>query len=277
MLRPSLITAAVVQLRSTEDVEANLAATDRFVREAAEAGAQLVATPENTAFLRTNPESPAPAQSLDGPIMERFRQTARDTGVWLLVGSFQEAVQGETRRYANTSVLIDGTRDDAPIAATYRKLHLFDIDIADGETQKESDWIVAGDTRVCTEAAGRMLGLSICYDLRFPNMYQNLVDDGAEMLSIPSAFTEFTGKEHWLALLRARAIENQCYVLAPNQYGLHGGKRRSFGKSAIFDPWGTPLAVAPDRPGWIMARLDFDYLARVRANMPCQRHRHPAA
>ncbi len=277
MVRPSVITAAVVQLRSTEDVEANLDAATRFIAEAAAAGAELVATPENTAFLRIQPDTPAPSQALDGPIIARLREAARDSGVWLLVGSFQESVPGEQRRYANTSVLIDGTKADAPIQGAYRKLHLFDIDIADGETQKESDWIVAGDRRLCVEAAGRRLGMSICYDLRFPQLYQSLVDDGAEMLSIPSAFTEFTGKEHWLPLLRARAIENQCYVLAPNQYGLHGGRRRSYGKSAIFDPWGTPLAVAPDRPGWVLARLDFDYLAQVRANMPCLRHRHPAA
>ena len=266
---------AVVQLRSNQDVEANLGHVERFIREAADAGAELVATPENTPFLRTDPEALAPTEPLDGPIVGRLRAVAAEAGVWLLIGSFQERVEGETRRYHNTSVLVDGTSPGAPIAATYRKLHLFDIDIAGGESQRESDWIVAGDAPVVTPIAGVPTGLTICYDLRFPLLYQSLVDDGARMLTVPSAFTEYTGKDHWLTLLRARAIETQCYVIAPNQYGHHGGKRRSYGKSAIIDPWGTTLALAPDRPSWVMARLDFAYLDQIRASLPCLQHRHP--
>ncbi len=266
---------AVVQLRSTQDVESNLAEAERFIREAADAGAQLVATPENTPFLRTDPEAPAPIEPVQGPIVSRLRRVAEDVGVWLLIGSFQEQAEGEVLRYHNTSVLVDGTRAGAPISATYRKLHLFDIDLAGGESQKESDWIVAGDGPVVTPIAGVPTGLSICYDLRFPGLYQSLVDAGARLLTVPSAFTEYTGKDHWLTLLRARAIETQCYVIAPNQYGHHGGKRRSYGKSAIIDPWGATLAVAPDRPCWIMARLDFDYLDHIRASLPCLQHRHP--
>ena len=187
----------------------------------------------------------------------------------------QEAVEGESTRYANTSLVIDGTVPEAPITCHYRKLHLFDIDIKGGESQRESDWIVPGQQVVATPIAGVQTGLSICYDLRFPTLYQALVDRGARILTVPVAFTEFTGKDHWLPLLRARAIETQCFVVAPNQAGHHGGKRRSFGKSAIFDPWGIPLAVAPDGPGWVMARLDFAQQDRIRAALPCHSHRHP--
>ncbi|MDP6946659.1 MAG: carbon-nitrogen hydrolase family protein [Myxococcota bacterium] len=269
------LACAVVQLCSTQDVEANLRTASRFIREAAAAGAQWVATPENTAFLRTDPTAPAPAQALDGPIVSRLREVAREARVWLLVGSMQEAVPGEAQRYANTSVVIDGTSPDAPITCTYRKLHLFDIDIKGGESQRESDWIVRGDEIVCTPVAGVQTGLTICYDLRFPTLYQTLVDRGARILTVPAAFTEFTGKDHWLPLLRARAIETQCFVVAPNQGGHHGGKRRSYGKSAIIDPWGITLAVAPDGPGWVMARLDLAQQDRIRASLPCHSHRHP--
>ncbi|MEC9072539.1 MAG: nitrilase-related carbon-nitrogen hydrolase, partial [Myxococcota bacterium] len=129
---------------------------------------------------------------------------------------------------------------------------------------------------VCTPVAGVPTGLSICYDLRFPQLYQRLVDAGARILTVPAAFTEFTGKDHWLTLLRARAIEAQCFVIAPDQVGHHGGKRRSYGKSTIIDPWGTPLCVAPDRPGWAMAQISMADLERVRASLPCHAHRHPA-
>jgi len=172
-------------------------------------------------------------------------------------------------------VVIDGTQPDAPITAAYRKLHLFDIDIPGGESQKESDWIVAGEELVTTPIAGVQTGLSICYDLRFPALYQRLRDRDARILTVPAAFTEFTGKDHWLLLLRARAVETQCFVVAPNQVGHHGGKRRSYGKSAIIDPWGIPLAVAPDGPGWVMARLDLAQQDRIRASLPCHAHRHP--
>ncbi|MCB9787749.1 MAG: carbon-nitrogen hydrolase family protein [Deltaproteobacteria bacterium] len=268
------LTCAVIQLRCTEDVEANLAAAERIVRDAAAAGAELCALPENTPFMRTTPAGPAPAEPLDGPIISRLRALAGELGIWLLVGSYPEAVPGDSR-YLNASVVIDGTSDGAPVTAVYRKLHLFDIDIPGGETQKESDWIVPGDQCVVTPIRGVPTGLSICYDLRFPRLYQRLVDAGARVLTVPAAFTEYTGKDHWLPLLRARAIETQCYVVAPNQYGFHGGKRRSYGKSTIIDPWGTPLCIASDRPGFALARLDFAFQDEVRRNLPCLSHRHP--
>ena len=266
---------AVVQLCSTQDVAANLDAAERFVREAAAAGARLIATPENTPFVRYVPDALAPVEPLTGPIVERFRAVAGELGIWLLLGSVQEEVADEPTRYYNTSVLMDGTVAAAPIASTYRKLHLFDVDMPNGESLRESDWIVAGDDVVTTQVDDLPLGLSICYDLRFPALYQRLVDAGARALTVPAAFTEYTGKDHWLPLLRARAIETQCYVIAPNQFGHHGGRRRSYGKSAIIDPWGTPIAVAPDRPGWVMGRIDTTHQDAVRASIPCLRHRHP--
>ena len=265
---------AVVQLRSTMDVGKNLDAVETYTREAADAGADIVALPENAAFLKTDPAASTPAQPLEGEMISRCRAIAADNGVWLMVGSFPETGP-DPEHYYNTSVVIDGTQSDAPVTATYRKMHLFDIDIPGGEVQKESAYIAPGSDLVCTAVAGIATGLSICYDLRFPKLYQGLVDRGAEMLTVPAAFTEFTGKEHWLTLLRARAIENQAYVVAPNQFGAHGGKRRSFGKSVVFDPWGIAVCIASDRPGWAMAPVDLDYVNEVRASLPCLQHRHP--
>ena len=267
--------AAVVQLRSTMDVGRNQAQIARYTTQAAEAGADIIVLPENAAFVRTEASGTTPIEPLDGPLVQHMRELAGRLGVWLVLGSYPEQ-SPDPARYYNTSVVIDGTRPEAPVTATYRKLHLFDIDIAGGESQRESDYIVAGDEISVTKIAGVRTGLSICYDLRFPGLYQALADAGAQLITCPAAFTEFTGKDHWLALLKARAIETQTYVLAPNQFGHHGGKRRSYGKSAIFDPWGTPLCVAPDRPGWVMAVLDFEYLRRVRASLPRLEHRHPA-
>ena len=268
------LTCAVIQLTSTQDVERNLAEATRHVREASRAGAGFVALPENAAFLRTDPAASAPIEALDGPMVSRMRELAGELGIWLLLGSFPEAIEGDGR-YHNTSVLVDGSSPGAPITACYRKLHLFDIEMAGGESQRESDWIAAGDEIVCTPVSDVPTGLTICYDLRFPALYSALVDRGARMITVPSAFTEFTGKDHWLTLLQARAIETQCFVVAPNQFGHHGGKRRSYGKSAIVDPWGTLLCVAPDRPGWAMATLDFDHQDRIRGSLPCLQHRHP--
>jgi predicted amidohydrolase len=272
---PRPLPVAVVQLTSTPDLARNLQAISDLTADAARAGARFVALPENALWLRTSPDDKAPVEPVDGPLVSRLRGLAGDLGVHLLLGSYPETspVAG---RYYNTSVLIDGTRSEAPVTATYRKLHLFDIDVAQGESQRESDTITPGDAIVTADVAGVTLGLSICYDLRFPRLYQRLVDVGARMLAVPSAFTEFTGKDHWLVLLRARAIETQTFVVAPDQSGFHGGKRRSYGKSVIIDPWGIPLAMAGDGPGFALAWLDFAKQDAVRASLPCLHHRHPA-
>jgi len=271
---PNVLTAAVVQLTSTEDIAANLATIEGLTRDAARAGASFVALPENAVWMRTNAGARAPAEPLDGPLVGRVRAIAAVAGVQLLLGSYPE-LSSDLARYYNTSVLIDGTATGAPVVATYRKLHLFDIDIAGSESQRESDTIVPGAEPVVAMVAGIPTGLSICYDLRFPRLYQRLVDDGARILTVPSAFTEFTGKDHWAVLLRARAIETQTFVVAPNQSGYHGGQRRSYGKSMIVDPWGVVLCTAGDGPGFAVARLDFGRQDAIRASLPCLQHRHP--
>jgi len=270
---------AAVQLRSTEDVDSNVATVRELVLEAATAGAAFVALPENALFLRSSRGATIPIEPLDGALVTEMRRLASEAGVWLLLGSYPE-VSPDPSRYYNTSVVIDGTRSAAdglgPVVATYRKLHLFDVDLPSGESQRESDVIVAGSEVVVADVAGVPTGLSICYDLRFPRLYQALVDAGARLLTVPAAFTEYTGKDHWLPLLRARAIENQAWVVAPNQFGHHGGQRRSYGKTAIIDPWGTPVSVASDGVGFVTARVDLRYQDRVRAAIPCLHHRHPA-
>ncbi|MCC6525922.1 MAG: carbon-nitrogen hydrolase family protein [Polyangiaceae bacterium] len=271
------MTVAVVQLTSTDDLAQNLEQIRRHTTAAARAGATFVSLPENATYLRWRPDDRAPMQPLEGPgatVVGELRALARELGIQLLVGSFPE--QGpDADHYYNTSVLIDGAADGAPITARYRKLHLFDIDIAGSESQRESDTIARGDEVVVGQVRDVPIGLSICYDLRFPRLYQRLVDGGARIIAVPSAFTEFTGKDHWMVLLRARAIETQTFVVAAGQSGFHGGKRRSFGKSAIVDPWGIVLATAADGPGFALARLDFASQDRIRASLPCLQHRHP--
>lgn len=271
---PPPLTAAVVQLTSTEDIDANLDAIARWTCESAAAGARFVALPENAVWLRTGPVTRSPAEPLDGRIVSTMRTLAADLGIHLLLGSFPEE-SPDPARYYNTSVLIDGTRPDASISAVYRKLHLFDIDVVGSESQRESDTIMRGEDIVTADLDGVRAGLTICYDLRFPRLFERLVDAGARVMTVPAAFTEFTGKDHWMVLLRARAIETQTFVVAPNQSGFHGGRRRSYGKSVIVDPWGIPLCTAPDGPGFALARLDFARQDAVRASLPCLSHRHP--
>jgi predicted amidohydrolase len=280
-----VLTAAVVQLTSTEDVAENLRVIALLVGEAARAGAELVALPENACWMRTTPDAVCPMEPVpgDGPILTALRTIAAEARVWLVVGSFAETGPDAQHHY-NTSVVIDGTGGAAgvgasglgQVTATYRKLHLFDIDVKGSESQRESDTIAPGDRAVTTAIRGVRTGLSICYDLRFPELYRRLVDEGARVLTVPAAFTEFTGKDHWLVLLRARAIETQTFVIAPGQSGVHGGKRRTYGKSTIIDPWGIPLCIAPDGPGFALARLDFAAQDRIRASLPCLSHRNPA-
>lgn len=263
--------AAVVQLTSTSDEEASLAAAFERVREAASAGARFVATPENTNYLGPHEEKVRRAQSLDGPVCRAFADLARDTGVFLLLGSFNEKSSDPERCY-NTSVLFDPSGEQL---AAYRKIHLFDIDVSDEVRFTESATVVPGEEPVVVVTPLGNLGLTICYDLRFPELYRRLLDDGAELLLVPSAFTATTGKDHWLPLLRARAIENQCFVLAPAQCGRHddGGLRESYGHSMILDPWGNILALSADGPGVALAEIDPSRVESVRRSMPVQSHR----
>ena len=263
--------AAAVQLRSTENVEQNIVETTELIRRAADRGARLVAVPENFAFLRIDPRQPSPYIGLEHEVVDRMRALAKALAIDLILGSIPEPSEVEGKVH-NTSVYIDSSGD---IRAAYRKLHLFDIDIPGQVSLKESDHITPGaDTCLVASDLGP-IGLSICYDLRFPELYRRLTAEGARVLLVPAAFTLQTGKDHWLPLLRARAIENQCWVIAPGQSGHHGGKRHSYGKSVIIDPWGIPVALAPDGPSIAVGEIDYDHQDRIRAGLPCAQHRHP--
>lgn len=268
MSSPSLV--ACIQLRSTEDVAANLDRLEEHVARAARWGASFVATPENTPYLGPPAGKVRSAEPLDGPVATRLGAMARAHRVTLLVGSVGERL--DDHRCYNTSLLFD---PDGALVATYRKLHLFDIDLPDGPRFQESAHIAPGSEVVVTPTSIGALGLSICYDLRFPELYRALVDRGAEVIAVPSAFTLQTGKDHWHALLRARAIETQCWVLAPAQEGRHDarGSRWSYGHSLIVDPWGTVVAECGEGEGLCLAEVDLAAVRRVRAALPVRDHR----
>jgi len=265
------VRAAVIQMCSTDDLAANLKAAEDFVREAAARGAELVALPENFAFLRREGRPVPCLQPVDGEIVGRVRRWAHELGVWILAGTIPEGAPG-AERFHNTSVLVSA---EGEIQAVYRKLHLFDVDLsaAGGGVYRESTHVAAGDAVVVAETPFGGLGLSICYDLRFPELYRELAARGARFLAVPSAFTPHTGRDHWEVLLRARAIENQAFVLAPAQVGQHSPERASYGRSMIVDPWGLVLAQAADRPGVIVADCRSEDLERIRAALPALRHR----
>jgi predicted amidohydrolase len=261
---------ACVQLRSGPDAAANLARLEPLVARAAAYGAKLVATPENTTLLTSPEKKVAAAEPLDGPTHRALADMARRHGVWLLAGSVAEANPADLRRCFNTSVLFDAA---GRVAAAYRKLHLFDVDLADGTRFQESAHIAPGADVVVVDTPVGRLGLTVCYDVRFPELYRRLQDAGAELISVPSAFTLTTGRDHWHVLLRARAIETQCFVLAPAQEGPHGGGRASYGHSLIVDPWGTVLADCADGEGLALAEVDLARAAEVRRAIPVARHR----
>jgi predicted amidohydrolase len=268
MSAPARALAAVVQMTSTTDVERNLATAERLVARAASRGAVFVGLPENFAFLRPEGQPAPEPQALDGPWVRRMADLARRHDVTLLLGSLPERIPGDSR-VGNTSVLLG---PDGATLAVYRKIHLFDIDLPGMEHLKESKAVLPGDEVVVTETALGPVGLSICYDLRFPELYRELTRRGARVLCVPSAFTERTGKAHWEVLLRARAIENLAYVLAPAQVGHHGGGRASHGQAMIVDPWGSVLAQVADGEGVAIAELDFERLERLRRELPALSH-----
>jgi predicted amidohydrolase len=262
---------AAVQLNSTPNQEANLTRVQAFVEEAAARGAQLVALPEHFACLGSKADTAAAAQALDGPLVSRFRELAGKLRILLLLGSFPERTPGKARPY-NTSLLL-GPRGQ--ILAHYRKIHLFDVDLTGALANRESEWTHPGEEVVVAAlpSVSFTAGLAVCYDLRFPELFRLQVDQGANLILLPAAFTARTGRDHWEVLLRARAIENLSYVVAPAQYGEHVSGRRSYGRSLIVDPWGTVLAQAPDGEGVIFAQLDYERLQRLRRELPTLRHR----
>ena len=268
------VLAAAIQMTSTADVLRNLETAERLVREAAGRGATLVGLPENFVYLRSEGE-PVPApQTLDGPWVARMAALARELGITLLLGSLPEKADDggdapSDARVFNTAVLLGPA---GQVLAKYRKIHLFDPDIPGLEHLKESRSVrPGGELAVADTPAGR-IGLSICYDLRFPELYRRLGLQRPQILAVPSAFTERTGRDHWEVLLRARAIENLCYVLAPAQVGHHGGGRTSWGHAAIVDPWGVVLAQVPEGEGFAMAPLDFARQERLRRELPAISH-----
>jgi len=267
------VRAGAVQLNSTEDTDRNLETADRLVREAAAMGAELVVLPEKWSVLGTPEQMTAAADPLDGRFTGWARSTARELGIDLVAGSIVERVEGQEKT-ANTSVHVG---PDGEIRAVYRKMHMFDVEV-DGDTYAESATEEAGEEIVLSELAGGVrLGMSICYDVRFPELYRVLAVRGAELISVPAAFTLATTRDHWEVLLRARAIENQCFVIAPNQIGPHPPGPRCGGRSMIVDPWGLVLALAPDGETAIVTELDFSSVERVRRRIPALAHRRPAA
>ena len=259
--------AAVIQLTSTSDTAANLAQAEALIRQAASYGATFVATPEATPYLGPHDRKVALAESLDGPTNAHFAALARELQIELLLGSTAERL--DDQRAYNTSLLYGA---DGSLKAFYRKIHLFDVDLArsGGVSFLESARTAPGEDVVVADTALGRLGMSVCYDLRFPELYRRATDQGATVLAVPSAFTLMTGKDHWHVLLRARAIETQCWLLAPAQYGAHddAGLRRSYGHSLIIDPWGTIVAECGDAPGIALAEIDPGRVAAVRAQIP---------
>jgi deaminated glutathione amidase len=258
------VRAAAVQLTSTADRDRNLEAADRITRAAAQAGATLVVLPEKWAVLGSPEQTAAGAEPIDGPALTWAAATARELGIDLIAGSIAERVDGATHG-RNTSVHFG---PDGEARATYRKIHMFDVEVG-GRVYRESEFEEPGDEVVLSSTAdGVELGLSICYDLRFPELYRELAARGARVLAVPAAFTLATTREHWEILLRARAIEDQAFVVAANQVGQHAPGYRSGGRSMIVDPWGLVLAQAPDVETFAIADVDLERQAEIRRTLP---------
>jgi predicted amidohydrolase len=266
------VRVAAVQLNSNGDKQRNLTAAERLVREAAAGGAEFVALPEKWNLLAGGEELVAGAEPLDGPSLSAARGWARELGIHLLAGSISER-GGGGEKASNTSVLIGPEGDDV---AVYRKIHMFDVD-AGGVAYRESEHERPGTEPVVAPLGDLVLGMTVCYDLRFPELFRILALRGARIVAVPSAFTLATGRDHWEVLLRARAIEDQVFVVAPNQSGEAPPHYSSFGHSTIVDPWGAVLATAPDGEGFIAAELDFAAQDRVRESLPSLANRRPEA
>jgi predicted amidohydrolase len=266
-------TAACVQFTASRDYEPNISAVSDLVRRARDAGADLVLTPENTGLMEPKRalRREKARDEANHPVLAALREVARETGVWLLIGSVAIDLtrEGDSERFANRSYFIDPA---GGIVASYDKIHMFDVNLAAGESYRESNAYRPGGRTVNAETPWGILGLTVCYDLRFPQLYRSLAQDGADFLSIPSAFTVPTGKAHWHVLLRARAIETGCFVFAPAQWGEHAEGRRTYGYSLIVDPWGEVLADAGEGVGIVTARIDPARVAEARRMVPSLGH-----
>lgn len=264
--------SAAIQVNTRDNPAQNLAAVERLLDQAADLGAQFAALPEFWSYLGPYVGFEQAAQTVPGPFIERLQEKARQHRMIVHGGSIVERHPELSGKFYNTCVLIDRSGE---IVAKYRKIHLFDVDLANGERHYESERIVPGDELVTAQIDGITFGLTICYDLRFPELYRLLALRGAQIVMVPAGFTLHTGRDHWEVLLRARAIENLCYVIAPAQVGSYPPNRHCFGRSMIIDPWGLVLAQAPDVPGVIMADIDLEASTRARAQIPCLENRRP--
>jgi len=268
----STLVAACVQVNAGTEIGPNLEAAATLVRRARDAGAEFIALPENVAFIaqgrakvlaRVTPEAGHPALPV-------FRDLARETGAWLLVGSLGIAL--EDGRVANRSFLIGA---DGAVAGRYDKIHMFDVDLPGGESYRESATFRPGERAVVAPTPWGGLGMTVCYDLRFAYLFRALAQGGASLITVPAAFTAPTGRAHWHVLLRARAIETGCFVIAPAQCGTHDEGRKTYGHSLIVGPWGEILAEAGEEPGIVTATLDLARVAECRAMVPALRHDRP--
>jgi deaminated glutathione amidase len=264
--------AAAVQLNSTDRYDRNLEVAERLVGEAAAHGSELVVLPEKWTLLGPPDAIRASAQPLDGPALRAAGGWARELGIFLVAGSVAEVVAGQ-EKLANTSVMFgpDGER-----LAVYRKIHMFDVEVGD-VSYRESEIEQAGDRIELADAGGTKVGLTVCYDLRFPELFRILAVRGARVITVPSAFTERTGRDHWEVLNRARAIENQVFIIAAGQIGDAPPHYRSYGRSMIVNPWGVVLAQAPDEECFVTADLDFASQDEMRDRLPSLRNRRPEA
>ena len=262
-------TAACVQMTSGPDPEANIAAASDLIRRAHDAGAALIMTPETTDMMeaRRALALEKARDEVEHAGLAAFRALAAELGIRLLAGSF--VLRHSAERLANRSFLID---PEGGLAARYDKIHMFDVEIPDGQSYRESRAYEAGRETVVADLPWGRLGLSVCYDLRFPQLYRSLAHGGADFLTVPSAFTRFTGQAHWHVLLRARAIETGCFVFAPAQCGRHANGRETYGHSLIVAPWGEVLADGGDEPGISLAEIDPAAVAKARAMVPSLTH-----
>jgi predicted amidohydrolase len=266
------VRVGAVQLNSKEDKDRNLEVADSLVRGAAKDGAELIVLPEKFNLLGGAREMSEGAETLDGPTLGWASALARELGTWIVAGSIVERIAGD-EKLRNTSALVSPAGE---LEAVYRKIHMFDVEVA-GVTYEESATEAPGDEIVVAEASDLTLGMAICYDLRFPEVFRILALRGARAVALPSAFTLHTGKDHWEVLVRARAIENQVFMVAAGQIGRHPPDHESYGRSMIVDPWGLTLAVTPDSETYIVAELDLDVQDRIREKLPSLANRRPSA
>jgi deaminated glutathione amidase len=266
--------AACIQSTATPDLAHDVGVLTGFIREAAARGARFVATPEFCAGLDTRDGKmfPVAFEEAEHPVLPAMQRLGKDLKIWLLIGSI--GVKAPDGRIFNRSFLLS---PEGEIAARYDKIHLFDIDLGEGRTYQESATIAAGEKGVIAPCAGGMIGMSICYDIRFPHLYRAYAQAGADMLAAPAAFTRVTGEAHWHVLQRARAIENGAYVISPGQCGTLSGGAACYGHSLIVDPWGRVLADGGDTPGIVLAEIDLAQVAETRRRIPSLRHDRPFA